>query len=105
MCKHTAKKLPFVIRYISDRYNSQEICLILENGEAVKSVSDCYKNQAMYIKAADNYAHALEFDIRKNIFACPFSVHNAISLSRHEQVCLNILAHDVINVLYYNIRI
>ena len=26
--------------------------------------------------------------IRKNIFACLFSVHNTISLSRHEQVCL-----------------
>ena len=28
------------------------------------------------------------FVIRKNIFACLFSVHNTISLSRHEQVCL-----------------
>ena len=27
--------------------------------------------------------------IRKNIFACLFSVHYTISLSRHEQVCLN----------------
>ena len=27
-------------------------------------------------------------DERKNIFACLFSVHNTISLSRHEQVCL-----------------
>ena len=26
--------------------------------------------------------------IRKNIFACLFSVHNTISLSRHEQVLL-----------------
>ena len=26
--------------------------------------------------------------ILKNIFACLFSVHNTISLSRHEQVCL-----------------
>ena len=26
--------------------------------------------------------------IRKNIFACLFSVHNTISLSRHERVCL-----------------
>ena len=66
--------------------------------------------------------------VRKNIFACLFSVHNTISLSRHEQVCLmrlrferyfshhhwpddgrsisrnvaslNILVHDVINLLY-----
>ena len=27
-------------------------------------------------------------EVRKNIFACLFSVHNTISLSRHEQVCL-----------------
>ena len=27
-------------------------------------------------------------NIRKNIFACLFSVHNTMSLSRHEQVCL-----------------
>ena len=70
--------------------------------------------------------------IRKNIFACLFSVHNTISLSRHEQVCLmrlrferyfshhrvydgrsisrnvaslNILVHDVINLLYQNLLI
>ena len=57
--------------------------------------------------------------IRKNIFACLFSVHNTISLSRHEQVCLmrlrfersisrnvaslNILVHDVINLLYNDV--
>ena len=28
------------------------------------------------------------FFIRKNIFACLFSVHSIVSLSRHEQVCL-----------------
>ena len=27
-------------------------------------------------------------NLLKNIFACLFSVHNTISLSRHEQVCL-----------------
>ena len=58
----------------------------------------------------------LSLFVRKNIFACLFSVHNTISLSRHEQVCLmrlrferyfshhraslNILVHDVINLLY-----
>ena len=53
--------------------------------------------------------------VLKNIFACLFSVHNTISLSHHEQVCLmrlrferyfsslNILVHDVINLLYYKI--
>ena len=34
-------------------------------------------------------AHFLRIEnTRKNIFACLFSVHNTISLSRHEQVCL-----------------
>ena len=33
------------------------------------------------------------FNIRKNIFACLFSVHNIISLSRHEQVCLMSIKH------------
>ena len=66
-------------------------------------------------------------NICKNIFACPFSIHNTISLSCHEQVCLsglrfemgdypddgrsisqnvahlNILVHDMKNLLYYNI--
>ena len=37
-------------------------------------------------------------DICKNIFACLFSVHNKIILSRHEQVCL--LVHDVIKLSY-----
>ena len=32
--------------------------------------------------------------IRKNIFACLFSVHNTISLSSHEQVCLISLCFD-----------
>ena len=32
--------------------------------------------------------------IRKNIFACLFSIHNTISLSRHEQVCLSRLRFE-----------
>ena len=39
--------------------------------------------------------------LHKDIFACLFSIHNTISLSCHEQVCLNILVHDMINLLYY----
>ena len=34
---------------------------ILENGETLKSVLDCYKNQEMCNKAVENYSHALEF--------------------------------------------
>ena len=49
--------------------------------------------------------------IHKNIYACLFSVHNTISLSGHEQVWsisrnvaqLNILVHDMINLLYYDV--
>ena len=29
------------------------------------------------------------FNVRKNIFACLFSINNTISLSCHEQVCLS----------------
>ena len=32
--------------------------------------------------------------LRKNIFACLFSIHNTISLSRHEQVCLSRLRFE-----------
>ena len=38
-----------------------------------------------------------EFDVisaRKNIFACLFNIHNTISLSRHEQVCLSGLSFE-----------
>ena len=50
----------------------------------------------------------LSLAIHKDIFACRFSIHNTISLSCHEQVCLtglhlNILVNDMINLLYYNI--
>ena len=43
-------------------------------------------------------------NIHKDIFACLFSIHNIISLSCHEQVSLahlNLLVHDMINLLYY----
>ena len=36
-------KLPFVIRYVPDRYKSQQMCdkAILENGETLESFPDC----------------------------------------------------------------
>ena len=34
---------------------------VLENGETLKSVLDCYKNQEKRNKAVANYPHALEF--------------------------------------------
>ena len=36
----------------------------------------------------------MRFDIHKSIFACLFSVHNTISFSRHEQVCLITLGFE-----------
>ena len=35
--------------------------VILENGGTLMFVPDCYKNQKICNKAADNYPHALEF--------------------------------------------
>ena len=49
--------------------------------------------QRVSFEAADSQAwltsNNYRNDIRKNIFACLFSIHNTISLSRHEQVCLS----------------
>ena len=45
------------------------------------------KNKFYYHKRSCKFENILK-GISKNIFACLFSVHNTISLSRHEQVCL-----------------
>ena len=34
---------------------------ILENGETLEPLPDCYKNQQMCDKAVDNYPHVLKF--------------------------------------------
>ena len=48
-----------------------------------------------------------KFGIHKDIFACLFSIHNIISLSCHEQVCLclclSMFYHDMINLLYQSL--
>ena len=63
MYKHVVKKLPYLLRYLLDRYKTHQMCdkAILENGGRLKSVPDCYKNQEMCNKAVDDYLHALEF--------------------------------------------
>ena len=63
MCKHGAKKLPYLLRYVPDWSRTQQMCdkAILENGRTIKFVPGCYKNQEMCDKAVDNYPHALEF--------------------------------------------
>ena len=55
--------------------------------------SDAYILVTGDIKAEDIAANTNV--TRKNIFACLFSVHNTISLSRHEQVCLMRLRFDI----------
>ena len=57
------KNYLFVIRYIPDRYKTQQMCdkAILENGGMLKSVHDCYKNQKMFDKTVDNYPHTVKF--------------------------------------------
>ena len=50
----------------------------------IPSIRSLATNSALY--AVENKIP--DVSIRKNIFACMFSVHNTKSLSRHEQVCL-----------------
>ena len=63
MFKHAVKKIPYLLRYVSDQYRTQQMCdkAIIENGGTLKCVPDWYKNQEMCNKAVDNYPHALEF--------------------------------------------
>ena len=63
MCKHAVKKLRYVIRYVANQYNTQQMHYkgILKNDGTLKSVSDCHKNLKMCNKAVDNFSHALEF--------------------------------------------
>ena len=61
MCKNAVKKLLFVIRYVRDRYKTQEIYdkVIAENGGMLKFVPDCYKNEQLCNKAVGSYTYAL----------------------------------------------
>ena len=45
MCKHAVTKLPYLLRYVLDRYKTQQMCdkAILENCGTLKSVPGCYK--------------------------------------------------------------
>ena len=47
LCKNYVKKLPFVIKYVPDLKNTQEMCekVILKNDGTLKSANDCFKNQ------------------------------------------------------------
>ena len=68
--------IPYLLRYVPDKYRSQQMCdkAIMENGGALKSVSDCCKNQEICIRTFDNSHHALEF-----VTEC-YKIYNAIIL-------------------------
>ena len=63
MYKHGVEKLPYLLRYVPDKYKTQKMCdkPILEKGGTLKYIPDCYKNQNMCNKAVENYPPALEF--------------------------------------------
>ena len=50
--KHTVKKLPFVIKYVSDHYKSKETCgkVILEYGGIIGFTPDCCTDQKGVIR-------------------------------------------------------
>ena len=56
MCKHAVEKLPNLLRYVSNRYKTQQMCdkTILENSGTLNSVPDYFKNQETCKGAADN---------------------------------------------------
>ena len=41
MCEHTVKRLPYIIRYDTDNWKTQQT----SDGGTLNSVHDCYKNQ------------------------------------------------------------
>ena len=47
MCKHTVKKLPYLLRHVPNQCETQKMYdkAILENGGTLKSVPNCYKNK------------------------------------------------------------
>ena len=46
-------------KYVPDRYKIHRMCdkVILENGETLMFIPDSYKDQNIFNKAVDDYAH------------------------------------------------
>ena len=42
MCKNAVKKLPYLLKYVPDQYETQQMCgkAILKNGGTLKTVPD-----------------------------------------------------------------
>ena len=53
MCKKTVNNYPSTIKYVPDRYKTQEICdkAVDDNNSTIKYVPDQYKAQEMCDKA------------------------------------------------------
>ena len=104
--KHAVKKLPFVIRYLPDRFKTQEMCdeAILENGVTLKSVLYCYKNQKMCNKTVDNYAHAsghvpdcykIQQICNKAVYTCPFNFNSVTDRCKIQKMCDKTVSKDL----------
>ena len=68
------------------RNNSNNI----NNNISINKINDCISNKKISnnnIINSNTSNNNINNNIRKNNFACLFSVHNTISLSRNEQVC------------------
>ena len=52
MCRHAVKKLPYLLKYIPDTYETQQMCdkAILENAGTLKYVTDSTKIMKCVIK-------------------------------------------------------
>ena len=52
MCKNAVEKLPIILKYILDKYKTQQLCdkAILENAGRMDSIRDCYKIKKCVIK-------------------------------------------------------
>ena len=78
MCKNAVKKLPFVIKYVSDRYQIKGMCnkVIVENGgmlefvpdwivstylSAIQFVPECKKSLEMCVKAVTTCFFVFDF--------------------------------------------
>ena len=111
--KKSTKKINAVhersLRIIRNDYESL-YPLLLEETHQITFHQQCINSLMREVYKYLN-GHSLDImsEIHKDIFACLFSIHNTISLSCHEQVCLSGLRFEryfshhrpMINLLYY----
>ena len=66
MCENAVKKLPFIIKYVPDRYETKRMCdkVIIENGGMLGGglfLTAARVKKCVIKKAVDNYSHSLRF--------------------------------------------